>query len=80
MNYADFKKKAKEDKAFAEKFKGVKDVDALVKAAAAEGYTFTADDVKSEKLTLGDLDNVAGGSIIGTSDWFVTGSIIITSK
>ena len=80
MNYADFKKKVKEDKTFAAKFKDVKDVDALIKAASAEGYSFTAADVKSEKLSVGDLDNVAGGSIIVTSDWFVTGSKIVTKN
>ncbi len=78
MNYADFKKKVKEDKTFAAKFKDVKDVAGLVKAAAAEGYSFTADEVKSEKLSIGDLDAVAGGSTIVVSDWFVVGSKIVT--
>ena len=80
MNYADFKKKVKDDKSFAAKFKEVKNVDALVKAAAAEGYIFTADEVKSEKLTIGDLDNVAGGSVIVVADWFAAGSKIVSPK
>ena len=80
MNYADFKKKVKEDKTFAAKFKDVKDFDALVKAASAEGYSFTADDVKNEKLSVEDLDAVAGGSVICPCDWFITDPEVITTN
>ena len=46
MDYKDFRKKIIDDSSFAAKFKGIQDIAELVEAAAAEGYTFTEEEVK----------------------------------
>ncbi len=47
MDYKDFRKKIIDDSSFAAKFKEIKDIPALIKAAAAEGYNFTEEEVKN---------------------------------
>jgi predicted ribosomally synthesized peptide with nif11-like leader len=70
MNFADFKKKLFADKEFAEKFKGIKDAAELIKAAAAEGFTFTEEDMKNNtELTPEELEMTAGGGHIGPVDF-----------
>lgn len=62
MNFTDFKKKLFADKDFAKKFEGIKDPAELVKAAAAEGFTFTVEDMKNNTdLLPEELEQTAGG-------------------
>lgn len=62
MGFKEFKEKVLGDKAFAEKFKKVTSPEELVKLAAAEGYSFTVEDVKNNtELTDAELDAAAGG-------------------
>ena len=79
MNYTDFRKKLVADEAFAKKFAGCKTPADLIKAAAAEGFTFTEDDIKNNtELLPEELEKSAGGSWIAASDWFVGGGAIVT--
>lgn len=62
MNITEFKNKLAEDASFAEKFINVKTPEDLVKLAAAEGYSFTVEDVENaSELSDDNLDAVAGG-------------------
>ena len=79
MNYIDFRKKLVADDDFAKKFSGTKNPAELIKLAAAEGYTFTEDDIKNNtELLPEELEKSAGGSWIGGPDWFVAPVAIIT--
>lgn len=72
MGIKEFKEKISKDKAFADQFKEVKTPEELVKIAAAEGFTFTVDDVKnSAELTDKELDAAAGGNVILARTYFV---------
>ena len=63
MNYSDFKKRLDSDKAFAKKFEACDTIESLIEAAAAEGYSFTKEDIRAATvLTLGELSMVAGGA------------------
>ena len=73
MGFKEFKEKMVKDKAFAAKFKDVKDTAALVKLAKTEGFTFTVEDVKNNtELTGAELESVAGGDSIFAATYFVT--------
>ena len=62
MNYIDFRKKLATDQDFAAKFNDCATVEALVKAAAREGYSFTAEEVRNNTEILPEeLATVAGG-------------------
>ena len=79
MNYMDFRKKLIADADFAAKFASCKSPEALVEAAAKEGYSFTVEDIKSNtELLPEELEKAAGGSWIAADDWFVGDEYIIT--
>ena len=62
MNYMDFRKRVAGDAAFRAKFDGCKTLEALVEAAAKEGYSFTADEVRNNtELLPEELMTAAGG-------------------
>ena len=62
--FKEFKEKVVSDKAFAEKVKALKSVEAAVDLGKAEGYEFTVDDVKNNsELTEAELAAVAGGGV-----------------
>ena len=73
MNYIDFRKKLVADDDFAKKFAGCKNPADLIKAAAAEGFTFTEDDIKNNtELLPEELEKSAGGgSYIAFVTWFI---------
>ena len=78
MNYTDFRKKLVADADFAKKFAGCKTPADLIKAAAAEGFAFTEDDIKNNTdLLPEELEKAAGGSWIASADWFVGGGAIV---
>lgn len=79
MNYIDFRKKLVADADFAKKFAGCKNPAELIKLAAAEGYTFTEDDIKNNTdLLPEELEKTAGGGWIAYVDWFVGSRYIAT--
>lgn len=62
MNYMDFRKKLAQDAAFRAKFDGCKTLEALIEAAAREGYSFTAEEVRNDtELLPEELTTAAGG-------------------
>ena len=62
MNYMDFRKKLAQDAAFRAKFDGCETLDALIEAAAKEGYTFTTEEVRNNtELLPEELTTAAGG-------------------
>ncbi|MBQ3478429.1 MAG: Nif11-like leader peptide family RiPP precursor [Clostridia bacterium] len=62
MNYVDFRKRLAGDAAFRAKFEGCETLDALIEAAAKEGYTFTAEEVRNNtELLPEELMTAAGG-------------------
>jgi predicted ribosomally synthesized peptide with nif11-like leader len=72
--FKEFKEKVVSDKGFAEKVKALKSVEAAVEFGKAEGYSFTADDVKNNsELTAAELEAVAGGagSWAMAKAWFI---------
>ena len=72
MNYIDFRKKLVADADFAKKFAGTKNPAELVKLAAAEGFTFTEDDIKNNtELLPEELEKTAGGGWIAFNSWFI---------
>ena len=79
MNYIDFRKKLVADADFAKKFAAAKTPAELIKLAAAEGFTFTEDDIKNNtELLPEELEKTAGGGWIAVSDWFVGSEYIVT--
>lgn len=65
MDYTDFRKKIAADKDFKAKFTACKTCEDLVSAAAAEGYFFTAEDIRNNTEILPEeLENVAGAGFI----------------
>ena len=79
MTYIDFRKKIATDNEFAAKFTECKTPEALVEAAAKEGYTFTVADINEQtELLPEELELAAGGWAIGGKNWFVTGHTIAT--
>ena len=81
MNYMDFRKKLIADADFAAKFAGCKSPEALVEAAAKEGYSFTVEDINTNtELLPEELEKAAGGSWIASSDWFVGDDAIVTKN
>lgn len=63
MDYTDFRKKLATDRDFAAKFIEYNTPEALVKAAAAEGYTFTVEDIKNNTDILPEELKIASGGI-----------------
>ena len=62
MNYMDFRKRVAGDAAFRAKFDGCKTLEALIEAAAREGYSFTVDEVRNNtELLPEELMTAAGG-------------------
>jgi len=62
VNYMDFRKRMAGDAAFRAKFDGCETLDALIEAAAKEGYTFTAEEVRNNtELLPEELTTAAGG-------------------
>jgi len=58
----DFRKRMAGDAAFRAKFDGCETLDALIEAAAKEGYTFTAEEVRNNtELLPEELTTAAGG-------------------
>ena len=73
MTYIDFRKKIATDKEFAAKFAECKTPEALVEAAAKEGYEFTVEDInENTELLPEELELAAGGWAIGSKNWFVS--------
>lgn len=62
MDYMDFRKKIATDKDFKAKFVDCKSSEELITAAAAEGYTFTEEDIRNNTEILPEeLDSFVGG-------------------
>ena len=70
--FKEFKEQVISDKAFGEKVKALKSVEAAVEFGKQEGYPFTAADIKNNsELTEAELAAVAGGgSWIMAKAWF----------
>ena len=65
MSFAEFKEKLLADPEFAKKFADIKSIDELVDAAAKEGYTFTAEDIKNgSELSDEEIESAAGGASV----------------
>ena len=63
MDYKDFRKKLATDSGFAAKFGEITDLDKLIEAAAAEGFSFTKQDVKNDtELLPEELAFATGGT------------------
>ena len=63
MNYMDFREKLAQDAVFRAKFDGCETLDALIEAAAKEGYTFTAEEVRNNTEFLPEELTTAVGGI-----------------
>ncbi len=63
MNYVDFRKRLAGDAAFRAKFEGCETLDALIEAAAREGYSFTAEEVRNDTDVLPEELSAAAGGI-----------------
>ena len=62
MDYMDFRRRLVKDAAFRAKFDGCETLEALIEAAAREGYSFTAEDVRNNtELLPEEVATVAGG-------------------
>ena len=73
MTLMDFKKKLVSDKEFAKKYAGIESPAELIKAAAADGFIFTEDDIKNDtELLPEELEKSAGGIKLIVS-WTVFG-------
>ena len=80
MNYMDFRKRVAGDAAFRAKFDGCKTLEALIEAAAREGDSFTADEVRNNTDVLPEeLSLSAGGLLVCPAyDWIAfNGAIYI---
>ena len=64
-DYVDFRKKAATDRSFAAKFEDCDSVEALVAAAAREGYSFTVEDIKNDTELLTEEVALAVGGDLG---------------
>ena len=65
MDYRDFRKKLATDRDFAAKFKDCATLEALIEAAAREGYGFTAEEVrKNTEILPEELALATGGLVI----------------
>ena len=82
MNYIDFRKKLVADADFAKKFSAAKNPAELIKLAAAEGSTFTEDDIKNNTdLLPEELEKSAGGTKWAAyQSWFIGEEYIVTTK
>lgn len=81
MTYIDFKKRLITDADFAEKFIKCKTPEALVEAAAREGYIFTVDDIKNNtELIPEELELAAGGLWVNSSTVFIINNSRIVTK
>ena len=80
MNYLDFRRKLAADPEFGAKFKDCRTPEALVEAAAKEGFEFTLDDIRNNTEILPEeLENVAGGvSFIAPSSSFINSTECIS--
>lgn len=77
MDYKDFRRKLSTDTEFARKFDACETVEALIEAAAREGYSFTVEDVKNDtELLPEEAALVAGGGRLNVSGAFITHKII----
>ena len=76
MDYKDFRRKLSTDKAFASKFDGCETVEALIAAAAREGYSFTVEDVKNDTELLPEEAALAVGGALNVSGAFTAHKII----
>lgn len=66
MDFMDFRKKVATDRSFAAKFSSCASEDELIRAAAAEGYVFTAEDIKNNTVLLDEEMEKATGGINST--------------
>ena len=62
-DYVDFRKKVATDRSFAAKFKDCDTVEDLVAAAAREGYSFTAREVRDNTELLPEEVALASGGV-----------------
>ena len=80
MDYMDFRRRLVKDAAFRAKFDNCETLDALIEAAAREGYVFAAEEVRNNtKLLPEELATAAGGGNFGlnAANAFSTGPFII---
>ena len=71
MGVKEFMAKVAADKAFKAKFADAKSAEDVVKLAAREGYSFTADEVRNAaELDDDELEAVAGGTAALTKKLF----------
>lgn len=63
MNFRDFRRKLATDRAFAKQFDDCQTPEALIEAAAREGYQFTAEDIKNDTELLPEEVALAAGGI-----------------
>ena len=79
MDYMDFRRRLAKDAAFRAKFDNCETLDALIEAAAREGYGFTAEEVRNNtKLLPEELATAAGGNFcLNTANAFSAGPFII---
>ena len=76
MDYLDFRRKIVADSDFALKFRSCKTPDALIAAAAGDGYIFTIDDMKNNTdLLPEELEAAAGGSWVPIDSWFMNSDL-----
>ena len=80
-NYIDFRKMLATDADFGKKFSGCKTPAELIKAAAAEGFAFTEEDIKNNtELLPEELEKAAGGvSFITISALWFPGNEYVVS-
>ena len=73
MSFRDFRKKIAVDRAFAAKFVDCKSPEALVEAAAREGYSFTVEDIKNDtELLTEEVALAAGGMLVAPAPNYIT--------
>ena len=75
MDFKDFRKKLAADHDFAEKFRDCETLEALIEAAAREGYSFTVEDIRSDTDLLPEEVMLASGG--GVANAFDTTPRII---
>ena len=82
VHYRDFRAKLATDRDFAAKFKDCATVEALVEAAAREGYGFTAEEVRNNTEILPEeLALTTGGLVICPApDWISNHDLIVIAK
>lgn len=76
MDYKDFRRKLSTDTEFARKFDACETVEALIEAAAREGYSFTVEDVKNDTELLPEEAALVAGGALNVSGAFIAHKII----